>query len=93
MAGRSLARDPCRRCGVSDMNCPFTDSLDDLIDALADQGYAAHFNAIDARMARSALSLCTNCGHRGEFTYTGMKRGENYRAFLACRACRHWIEV
>jgi Fe-S oxidoreductase len=93
MAGRSLARNPCVRCGVSDMNCPVTSSLDELIDALANQGYEAHFNDIDARIARSAFSVCTNCGARGRFTYSGMKSEILYRAFWSCRACGHWVEV
>lgn len=54
--------------------------------ALADKGYDPHFDEIDARLATSGMSLCTNCGARGRFTYVGMKEG-SYRAFWSCRAC------
>ena len=94
MARRNLALDPCIRCGRdSDMTCPVANPLDNLIDALADEGFDAHFNEIDAQMARSPFSVCTNCGGRGRFTYTGMKSERSYRAFLSCRSCKHWIEV
>lgn len=95
MARRKLALDPCVDCGTekSDMTCPAPDPLDELLDELADRGYEAHFNEIDARMARSPFCKCTNCGARGRFTYTGMKHEKSYRAFWSCRACRHWVEV
>jgi hypothetical protein len=37
------------------MTCPLVEPLDALIEALADEGYKAHFNEIDARMARSPV--------------------------------------
>lgn len=84
----------CSGCGRdSDMTCPEEIALDSLIDELADAGYEAHFNEIDARMARSPFSRCTNCGVRARFTYTGMKSESSYRAFWACRSCGHWMEV
>ncbi len=95
MARRNLSLNPCVDCGShkSDMTCPVVEPLDVLIDALTDRGYEAHFNEIDARMARSPFSKCTNCGERGRFTYNGMKIEASYRAFWSCRACGHWIEV
>lgn len=81
----------CRR--ESDMACPTLAPLDELIDELADAGYDAHFNEIDAQMARSPFTRCTNCGVRGRFTYTGMKSETSYRAFWSCRSCGHWMEV
>lgn len=88
------ARTSCKRCGRdSDMTCPVTEPLEALLDALTNEAYEAHFNEIDEQMARSQLSLCTNCGARGNLTFTGMKNDERYRAFWTCRACGHWIEV
>jgi hypothetical protein len=67
MPRRNLSINPCVQCGTekSDMMCPLVDSLSALIEGLADQGYEAHFNEIDAQMARSLLTQCTNCGARG----------------------------
>ena len=92
--GRSHSATTCAGCrGASDMRCPASSPLDSLLDELADAGYEAHFNAIDARMACSPFSRCTNCGARGRFTYTGMKTDTSYRAFWSCRSCGHWMEV
>ena len=94
MAVRSEVRVACKRCGRdSDMTCPLSERLDDVLDALADQGYEAHFDEIDARMARSPFSVCTNCRARARFTYVGMRSERSYRAFWSCRTCSHWLEV
>ena len=95
MGRRNLALNPCVECGTdkSDMTCPLNESLVELLDVLADQGFEAHFNEIDARMAQSPFCKCTNCGAGGRFTYTGMKSETSYRAFWTCRACGHWVEV
>ncbi len=91
---QTAERVKCRRCGRdSDMVCPHERRLDDLIDELADAGFNAHFNDIDAGMARSPFSVCTNCRARARFTYVGMKSEYSYRAFWSCRSCGHWIEV
>lgn len=88
-------RKSCTGCGTkkSDMTCPRTDLLEELLNELHDAGYEAHFDEIDAQMARSPLSLCTNCRTAGEFAYTGLKKPGSYRAFWTCRFCSHWIEV
>ena len=87
-------RTSCKRCGRgSDMTCPVTDSLDELIEQLSHEGYEPHYNEIDEQMASSQLSVCTNCGDRGNFTSTGMKSQASYRAFWTCRTCSHWTEV
>lgn len=88
-------RKRCTGCGTkkSNMTCPRTNPLEKLLDELAAAGYEAHFDEIDAQMARSPLSLCTNCGGAGEFAYTGVKRRDSYRAFWSCELCAHWIEV
>jgi hypothetical protein len=75
------------------MTCPRTESLDELVGQLADAGYEPHFNEIDAQMARSPFTVCTNCGARGQFTFTGMKNERSYLAFWTCQACGHWVEV
>lgn len=81
----------CRR--DSDMRCPASDSLDALLDELADSGFEPHFNEIDARMPCSPFRRCANCRARGRFTYTGMRSETAYRAFWSCRSCGHWMEV
>lgn len=79
-----------RRCGgrESDMSCPRTEPLDELLDALTAQGYEGHFDEVDARLGQSGLSVCTNCGARGRFTYTGMKNEKSYRAFWTAGLAR-----
>jgi hypothetical protein len=59
MARRNLAPNSCVDCGngKSDMTCPVNEPLDELLDALADQGFEAHFNEIDARVARSPFCV------------------------------------
>jgi hypothetical protein len=95
MGRRKLALDPCVDCGTdkSDMTCPLSHPLEELLEELADQGYDAQLDEIDARVARSPFCKCTNCGARGRFNYTGMKSARSYRAFWSCRACGHWVEV
>ncbi|MDQ3954501.1 MAG: hypothetical protein M3285_03005 [Actinomycetota bacterium] len=94
MARRCVALDRCDGCRPhSDMECPTSHRLEALLDELADAGFDAHFNEIDAHMARSPFSRCTNCGARGRFTYRGMKSEDSYRAFWCCRSCGHWMEV
>ena len=59
MARRNLFLNPCVDCGTgkSDMTCPVNEQLDELLGALADQGFEAHFNEIDARLARSPFCM------------------------------------
>ena len=90
---RALVRCSARCGGSSDMVCAARNPLEELLDKLADAGYEAHFEDIDALMARSLFSVCTNCTSRGRFTYTGMRSEYSYRAFWSCRRCGHWMEV
>lgn len=41
------------------MACSLVEPLNALLDQLADQGYEAHVNEIDARIARSPFCTCT----------------------------------
>ncbi len=95
MPRRKIDRSQCAECGTpkSDMKCPISEALDRLLDELADEGYEGWFNEIDARLAESGMSVCTNCGERGRFAYRGVRRAASYRAFWTCRACCHWVEV
>lgn len=94
MPRRCATLDHCPRCHAgSDMACPTSHPLEALLDELADAGFEGHFNEVDASMARSPFSVCTNCTSRGRFTYTGMKSDTSYRAFWSCRHCGHWMEV
>jgi hypothetical protein len=94
MGRPNLTTNPCLRCGGgSDMTCPLDEPLEAHLDALYDRGYEPHHHDIDARKARDGMSLCTNCGGRGCFEYTGVGRGKVLRAFWSCVRCGHWIEV
>jgi hypothetical protein len=39
------------------MTCPVNEPLDEFFDALAGQGFEAHFNEIDARLARNPFCV------------------------------------